>query len=177
MTAIIQSADGWQLQEMTEAGIDELMTWFTRAEDVNTWGGPSFRYPFSRNSFIEDIHWGRMASFSLHRPAGALAAFGQLYERFGCVNLARLVVNPAMRGAGVGKKLIEMLMRKGPSLFDSDKFSLFVLRDNIPAFECYKSMGFVVTEYPDQMPYADVCYYLTRPARQLSEEKGEDCDK
>jgi ribosomal protein S18 acetylase RimI-like enzyme len=163
MTVNIQSEDDWILRGMIEADIDELMSWFVHAEDVNIWGGPSFRYPFTRDSFIEDIHWDRMATFSLHSPSGAFAAFGQLYERFGCMNLARLVVNPSIRGEGVGKRLIKMLMLKGPSLFGSDKFSLFVLRENIPAYECYKSMGFVITKYPDEMPHGDVCYYLTRP--------------
>jgi ribosomal protein S18 acetylase RimI-like enzyme len=167
MTTDIRSEDGWTLRGMTEADIDELMSWFVSAGDVNIWGGPSFRYPFTRETFIEDIHWGRMASFSLHSPAGDLAAFGQLYERFACMNLARLVVNPSIRGKGVGKRLITLLMRKGPSLFSSDKFSLFVFRENLPAYECYKSMGFVVTKYPDEMPHGDACYYLTRPAQHL----------
>ena len=39
---------------------------------------------------------------------------------------------------------------------------LYERRENIPAFECYKSMGFVVSDYPDDMPHPDVCYYLTR---------------
>lgn len=40
----------------------------------------------------------------------------------------------------------------------------FTFRDNKPAYECYKSLGFGITDYPDDMPYADVCYYLTRRA-------------
>lgn len=157
--------NGWTLQETEETHVDELMTWFVDAEDINIWGGPSFRYPFSRDSFFEDLHWGQMASFNLCSPSGSFVAFGQLYERFGCINLARLVVHPARRRQGVGQRLIKLLMRKGPVLFSVDRFSLFVYRENIPAYECYKSLGFVVTEYPEGMPYADVCYYLTRPVR------------
>jgi ribosomal protein S18 acetylase RimI-like enzyme len=103
-----------------------------------------------------------MASFRLVDPSGSFTAFGQLYERFGRINLARLVVNPALRAQGVGKRLVEALMAEGSSLFSCDEYSLFVFRENTPAFRCYKSMGFVVGDYPDEMPHADVCYYLTR---------------
>jgi len=156
------SEDGWMLRETPAADIDELMNWFPRAEDINIWGGPSFRYPFTRDTFFADIFWERMASFSLRDPSGNFVAFGQLYDRAGRIHLARLVVSPIMRGQGVGKRLIEMLMQVGPSIFSGDEYSLFVFRENIPAYECYKSMGFVVGDYPDDMPHADVCYYLTR---------------
>lgn len=152
---------GWVLRDSQERDIDELMSWFPDADSVLVWGGPTFRYPFNRHSFAEDVHWGRMASFSLCNPAGRLAAFGQLYERIGRINFARLVANPAMRGAGVGKRLIGQMMVASRSMFDCDEYSLFVYRDNGPAYECYKSMGFVVTDFPDGVPYADVCYYLT----------------
>ena len=162
MNAETPGIDGWTLQEATTADIDELMDWFPEAEDINIWGGPDFRYPFTRSTFFEDIHWGRMASFSLRNSAGHLAAFGQLYDREGRIHLARLIVSRDMRGQGVGKRLIAELMAKGASLFDCDEYSLFVFQRNIAAFKCYESMGFVVSDYPDKMPYADVCYYLIR---------------
>lgn len=156
----------WSLEESTVADVDELMSWFPAAADVMVWGGPAFRYPFTRETFFADVHWGRMSSFSLYEPPGALVAFGQVYERIGRINLARLVVRPDMRGCGVGKRLVEMLMTASRNLFSCGEYSLFVLRENTPACDCYKSMGFVVRDYPDGVPYADVCYYLTRPVLQ-----------
>jgi ribosomal protein S18 acetylase RimI-like enzyme len=161
-----QTKNGWTLHQSTEADIGAMMNWFPRAEDISIWGGPEFRFPFNRHSFFEDVMWGRMLSYSLFDSKGAFAAFGQLYERYGRINLARLVVDPVRRGEGVGKYLIDLLLAVGPSQFSCDEFSLFVYRENIPAFECYKSKGFVVTDYPDDMPHKDVCYYLTRPLRQ-----------
>ena len=97
--------------------IDQLMRWFPDADATRTWGGPAFRFPFNRHSFAEDIHWGRMASFSLRSPDGELAAFGQLYERLERTNLARLAVSPALRGQGVGRRLVSMLMQVGAEMF------------------------------------------------------------
>jgi ribosomal protein S18 acetylase RimI-like enzyme len=153
------------------------MTWFPEADAVMIWGGPSFRHPFTRSTFFEDIYWGRLESFSLRDPSAMLAGFGQLYDRDGRVHLARLVVKPTMRGEGIGKRLINMLMTAGQSRVPGDEFSLFVFRDNMPAYECYKSMGFVVSDYPDDMPHADVCYYLIKRSQSWSKQEGEENDE
>ena len=166
MTTEALHDDGWTLREATPADIDALMQWFTDKADVEIWGGPSFRYPFTRRTFRKDIYWGRMASYSLFDSRGRFTAFGQLYVRSGRINLARLVVDPVVRGQGVGKRLVALLMQTGAGLFPYDEFSLFVFRDNTRAYRCYEAMGFVVNEYPDDMPHADVCYYLTRPVHQ-----------
>lgn len=156
--------DGWQLVAVTERDLEELMGWFSSAADVDRWGGPRFRYPFTAKTFRRDCHWGRMPGFRLNSPAGEFAAFGQMYERLGRINLARLVVHPDLRGAGVGKRLVAALIEIGPTLFTADEFSLFSYRHNAAALGCYRSMGFEIRDYPDGAPMADLCYYLTRPA-------------
>ncbi len=171
MTGEALQDDGWILREAIAADIDDLMLWFPVYEDVHIWGGPSFRFPFTRETFFKDIYWEKMASFCLIDPSNRFAAFGQLYERNSRIHLARLVAAPEMRGRGVGRRLIEMLMTAGQAMFPSDEFSLFVFRENKPAYECYKSLGFEVTDYPDDMPHADACYYLTRAAG--NKQKGE----
>ena len=146
-----------------ERDIDQLMKWFPDQESVAIWGGPGFRYPFTRHSFAEDIGWRRTASFSLRNAFGDLAAFGQLYERDARIHLARLATAPSLRGRGVGKQLIAELMHQGMSMFSCREYSLFVFRDNLPAQRCYRSMGFELAKYPEGMPHADVCDFLTRP--------------
>ena len=155
---------GWQIAEASDSDLDELMSWFHDAAEVDTWGGPRFRFPFTKATFRKDCHWGRMPGFRLNSPAGEFSAFGQMYQRYGRINLARLVVNPGMRGQGVGKRLVGLLIETGPTLFPADEFSLFAYRHNEAALGCYRSMGFVVRDYPEGARMADQCYYLTRPA-------------
>lgn len=154
---------GWQLVEAADRDLEELMSWFGEAGEVKVWGGPGFRFPFTVEAFREDCRWGRMPSFRLNSPAGGFSAFGQMYERYGRINLARLVVNPGMRGQGIGKRLVGSLIETGAELFDADEFSLFSYRDNKAALGCYRSMGFVIHDYPEDAPLADDCYYLVRP--------------
>lgn len=161
----------WVLVEATDADIDELMTWLGTADDVVIWGGPTFRFPFTPESFREDCHWGKMMSFSLRDVDNLQAGFGQIYDRNGRINLARLIVHPARRGRGIGRRLVEMLMAVGPGLLTMPEFSLFVFRNNEAALRCYISLGFEISDYPDDQILADQCYFLTRPVEDGCREK------
>jgi ribosomal protein S18 acetylase RimI-like enzyme len=164
--------DGWQLVEASDRDLDELMSWFHDAAQVDVWGGPRFRFPFTRATFRKDCRWGRMPGFRLNSPAGEFSAFGQMYQRYGRINFARLVVKPGLRGQGVGRKLVGKMIEEGPKLFPADEFSLFAYRHNTAALACYRSMGFVVRDYPQGARMADQCYYLTRPIQQPDRESG-----
>ena len=153
----------WSLKTARAADIDELMTWFPDAHSVDIWGGPRFRFPFDRETFLADCRWQDFSSFCLPNPANELAAFGQLGSRHDRFHLARLVANPRMRGQGVGRKLLEMMIETARNEQSHEEIALFVYRDNEPAYRCYLALGFEVHEYPDAAPMADKCFYLTRP--------------
>jgi ribosomal protein S18 acetylase RimI-like enzyme len=151
-----------RLVDVTIADFDELMSWFPDAASVDTWGGPGFRYPYTRATFIEDCRWPRVAARAL-KDSDVLLAFGQFYERHERINLARLVVNPARRGEGLCGRLVRALMMESRRYFDRTEYSLFVYRSNRPALRCYEAAGFVIADYPAGDRLADSCFYLTRP--------------
>jgi ribosomal protein S18 acetylase RimI-like enzyme len=156
--------DGWTLAPVTASEFDDLMSWFPDARSVDIWGGPNFRYPFTGETFREDCRVDAMTSYALRNSTGELAAFGQTYEREGRGHLARLVSNPALRRQGAGTKLIRMIITALEMTSDYDEYSLFVYRDNAPAYQCYLSLGFVVVQYPDDAPMPDKCFFLTKRA-------------
>lgn len=157
-----KDVDGWTLAPAADADFDEVMTWFPDAASVDRWGGPGFRYPFTRQSFFEDCRIDIVESYVLDSPDGRRAAFGQSYERMGRGHLARLIVNPVLRRQGAGKRLVKMIIASLDERHAYDEYSLFVYRDNIPAYRCYRSLGFAVTDYPEDAAMADRCYFLTR---------------
>jgi ribosomal protein S18 acetylase RimI-like enzyme len=156
---------GWTLSPLVDAEIDEVMTWFPDDESVNIWGGPNFRFPFTGETFREDCRLDLMQSWTLRNAQGQIAAFGQAYERDGRGPLARLVSNPDLRRQGAGRKLIEMIIALLEETHAYDEYSLFVYRDNVPAYQCYLSLGFVVQDYPEDAPMPDKCHFLTKTIR------------
>lgn len=152
----------WTLESARESDIDELMGWFPDAHSIDIWGGPRFRFPFDRESFHEDCRWREFSSYSLRKPNGDFAAFGQIGSRFKRTHFARLITNPRMRRQGVGRRLLETMLDVVRAEQNHSEVGLFVYRDNAPAYQCYLALGFAVHEYPDEAPLREVCYYLTR---------------
>ena len=153
--------NGFSLAPAAEADFRELMTWFGDAHSTRVWGGPEFRFPFNFDTFKADARWPGMASWCL-RNGGKIAGFGQYYDRYHRIHLARLVVNPACRGQGVGKRLLALLMEEAARTMEQAEFSLFVYRDNPAAIACYKAMGFERAEPPQDAPLREVTYYMIR---------------
>ncbi len=151
-----------RLRDVTVADFDELMTWFSDAASVDSWGGPGFRYPFTRATFIADCRWPQVAARVL-KDSDVLLAFGQFYERHQRINLARLVVNPARRSEGLCARLVRSLLAESRQYIDRSEYSLFVYRNNAPALRCYEAAGFEIADYPPGDKLADRCFYLTRP--------------
>ncbi len=147
----------------TEADISHLMSWFPTARSVGIWGGPNFRYPFTAETFFEDVRWQQIDSYRLVDPAGDMPAFGQIFKRHGRVNLARLVVSPDRRRQGIGRQLVTLLMAKGQESFLLQEYSLYVCKDNYPAQACYAGMEFEEQQMPVGDEMADTCIYMTRP--------------
>ena len=152
-----------KLNDASESDINRLMSWFPDERSVDIWGGPNFRYPLTPTTFQEDTHWRDMDSYILVGPQRDMIAFGQMYERHGRINLARLIVAPDQRGQGLGTSLVALLMDRGRETFPLKEFSLYVYHDNHAAKACYASAGFEEHESPvsDDMP--DNCIYMTRP--------------
>lgn len=106
------------------------MSWLPDRQQCQQWGGPHFRFPFNRASFLEDCHWPELPSYVFQDNGGELLAFGQFYQHLGRCHLARLIVSPNHRGAGLGSALVTQLAQIGIRALQVTECSLFVLRTN-----------------------------------------------
>ena len=104
-------------------------------------------YPIDPGRLPQIMELSRHDSRTLLRddlPAG----FGQLVQRPGSrLHLARIIVSPQHRGEGLGRQLVEHLLRRAFSRKPA-KISLNVARDNPVAIRLYESLGFVKTVLP-----------------------------
>ena len=165
-------AGDMKLKVATEADVSHLMSWFPTARSVDIWGGPMFRYPYTPETFHEDVRWRQIDTYCLFDPAEDMLAFGQIYERHGRINLARLVVSPDRRGQGIGKQLVALLMQEGRESFPLQAYSLYVYKDNYPAKACYTDMGFEEHQFPAGDEMADTCIYMIRPVAHQADLQG-----
>ena len=140
--------------------IPELMSWFPDQQACAQWGGPDMRFPFTEKSFLQDIHWKKMPTYSALTEEGHVLGFGQFYEKLGRCHLARLAVAPQFRGQGLGREFISSLMAISKEQLGKTECSLYVLEQNPQAVACYKSLGLS----PVMAPEADIklkdCIYM-----------------
>jgi ribosomal protein S18 acetylase RimI-like enzyme len=149
-----------QLQPSHKEHMLEIMSWFPEVSDLRRWGGPEMRFPFREKSFLEDIHWKKISSYSAITNQGQLLGFGQFYEKLGRCHLARLAVSPHYRGLGLGKTFVRSLMHVGQQQLNTNKFSLYVLSNNAPAVACYQSLGFELAKTPEEVTNMKYCVYM-----------------
>jgi len=133
-----------------EEHLETVMTWVTSAELCYAWAGPDFRYPFTQQTFAQDLHLSERYSYVLLNDASEVVAFGQCLEKAGRCHLSRLIVAPQCRGVGYGQWLTKELMRLGRQALNASEYSLFVLRTNKAALACYLTLGFCETPMPEE---------------------------
>lgn len=149
-----------RLQAFDEARLPELMSWFEDAAACRVWGGPGFRFPFTRDTFRADARLDSLASFALASDEAVLLGFGQYYLRAGRCHLGRLVIAPGHRGRGLGGSLVRELCRAGSADLGVETYSLFVLPGNERAIRLYERLGFAPARYPEPDPMFDDCVYM-----------------
>ena len=149
------------LVPFTKDHIEQLTSWFPDEVSLAKWSGPGFRYPFTEDTFFQDLNTEKLPSFCLFCEQGKFAAFGQFYNRLERIHLARLVVNPELRGKGIAERLIYSLIQKGIAQFKLNSASLFVLSDNLPAITAYQKAGFEIANYPTEIPLEN-CRYMIK---------------
>jgi len=86
-------------------------------------------------------------SFAMSEEGSSVLGFGQIWlSQNGKVNLVRIIVDPAMRGRGIGKRLCALLLAEALNLPNVTHVFLRVRRDNLPAVAVYRALGFASVE-------------------------------
>jgi len=148
-----------KLIALAEPHLVELMQWFPDQQSCAIWAGPDFRYPFTQETFREDMRL-QLPTYSLISDDGELLGSGQYYLRVGRCHLARLAISPRHRGRALGAVLIRELCQRGCAELNVDHCSLFVLTSNTPAMRLYTRLGFKEALYPGEMPDIEGCIYM-----------------
>ncbi len=73
----------------------------------------------------------------------------QSVVRFGFV-----IVDDAKRGAGYGREMLSLALAYAFSILRAEKVTLGVFADNLPAYRCYRALGFAETPLPEKKYYS-----------------------
>ena len=149
-----------KLRQANEQDLSELAGWFLTESDAKNWGGPSIRFPLRPGQLIIDIEWHAALSYALVDDDGNLLGFAQVFNKFGCNHLGRIVISPEQRGRKLGRTLMTALLESCAG--DDVNVSLFVYEDNIPAKKLYQSLRFEVRAYPKERSEIQGCIFMVK---------------
>lgn len=122
--------------------LKEALTWPENAEEFRLWFGDKVRYGSSVQAIWKQIKADTRGTFAFYHQ-GELAGFAQAYEKIeGGIHIACLIVNPGIRGQGLGRIFTESLLKKAWSHKNAQFITLNVYPENTPARSLYNSLGF-----------------------------------
>ncbi len=139
----------------------QMMCWFPDRDSCRLWGGQTFRFPFTAQTFLVDSRFAEVPSYALLHST-ELFGFGQYYLRAGRCHLARLAVAPARRGRGCGSWLIAQLMLIGARELSVAECSLYVSTANTAAIALYQRLGFRRAPHPDSNAELSASHYMVK---------------
>jgi ribosomal protein S18 acetylase RimI-like enzyme len=134
-----------ELRDAEAPDLLPVLSWVFNEQECLMWGGPKIRYPATRDTAWSDMEASKENAYVLVDATPAVIGFGQVLPRGDkCLHLARLIVDPRLRGQGIGRDLCIALMNIGAAKHHAEWFTLNVYETNGAAVQLYRSLGFEV---------------------------------
>ncbi|MGU3435333.1 GNAT family N-acetyltransferase [Actinomycetes bacterium M1A6_2h] len=126
-------------------------SWITSKEALLLFAGPGLTYPMAAKDLLATTAqgWNVMALRIDNVPRGIACYTRRSNDT---VHLGRILVDPQGRGLGLGRSLVEHLVKHVTALSDVRRVTLNVYEHNDPAVNLYSALGFVVTETVAAIP-------------------------
>jgi len=143
-----------------EKDYDQIKNWITDPRTHALWCGNRFEYPLTEKNFNETLR-----SFAVRRGDAPFVAVGDDGAATGFFSyslkpetneglLAFVVVDPARRGQGHGKAMLQLALDYAFRISKADAVRLSVFGGNTRAEKCYESLGFTLEKAdPNAFPY------------------------
>lgn len=141
------------LREFRASDAREVARWPSSLDEVRRWAGSDPGWPVDVSVF------GRWHADPDVRPyiicdGEAPIGYGEVWvdEPEQEVELARIIVKPAIRGSGVGKRLVRLLLERA-SLSGFPEAFVRVVPENGAALACYRGAGFSTVSESEREEY------------------------
>jgi len=120
-----------QIEKMGLEHIDDIMV----TENL------SFKIPWSRNAFIEEITKNKFAIYLVARNYDKVIGYAGMWKVFDEGHITNIAVHPDYRGNNVGSALLEALLDNGRNE-GITRMTLEVRKSNLTAQALYSKYGF-----------------------------------
>lgn len=118
-------------------------------------------YPLTPKSLKAIMKPAVIRTFVMFDELKVTMGVGQIYfKRPSRFHLARIMINPAARGKGHGRTLVELLMEKSWKV-PNKYFTLNVNFGNERAQKLYESLGFVISP-PEEGSFSETSYFMRK---------------
>lgn len=121
-----------------------VLSWNTDERSFYQWtAGVLGSYPLTTEAFNAVSRYMAFIAIDEHAPVGFLT-LRMPNDSFDELRIGFVIVDPAKRGRGYGKKMIQLAARYAKEIFAAKKVSLIVFENNPSACRCYQAVGFEV---------------------------------
>jgi len=121
--------------EITRTSVDHI-------DDIMIVEHLSFRIPWSREAFIEEVTRNKFAYYLSAKADGKVVGYAGMWCVCGEGHITNIAVHPGYRRNGVGSKLMESLIEYARQN-KITAMTLEVRKSNLAAQRLYKKFGFV----------------------------------
>ena len=146
-----------KLEKFTEIDFERLINWIETEEILVQFSGPIFKFPLTKEQLSEYSHSEKIIPFKIvNLETNEIIGHSEIYRTENNeVKLCRILIGDEnQRGKGIGKKIINELVKYSYKELNAEKIELNVYDWNKSAIVCYEKTGFVIN--PNKFSEIDV---------------------
>jgi RimJ/RimL family protein N-acetyltransferase len=138
------------LVPFTESDIDRVISWIPSVEALEIWTAYSFGFPLTREHLLQHIkdcaeRGDRLIYKAIDSESGQVFGhieLGHLDTRNRFVRIGRVLIDPAVRGRGLGEAMVREAVAMAFEQHNAHRVELGVFDVNPRAIACYERVGF-----------------------------------
>ncbi len=139
-----------KVRDFTLEDISALLGWLegTDRRFLVQFTGPKYRFPLDEVQLRSGMEGTEYRLFMVVQEDGSPVGhfqFIRLDQEKGETTIGRILLNPELRGKGMGTEMVREALRFGQERYGLRKFDLAVFGFNESAHGCYKKLGFQET--------------------------------